>query len=102
MSALPASADFGVDIPALAFAARVRRDLLAESVEILIAEAAPLLGAIRLADDEATVAQFRRVDLAFRTAKACALEIRDTIGGALNEQPEELNTGAGDGVPHER
>ena len=40
MNAAPAQAAFDIDIPAAAFVARVRRDLIAESVEILIAEAA--------------------------------------------------------------
>ena len=80
MTAALASSDF--DIHA-AFAVKVRRGLLAEAAEIMISEAAGLLGAVRLADDRDIVIRFRRVDLAFRTAKACAVEIRDSIGGGV-------------------
>ena len=82
MTARPASADFGVDIPALAFAARVRRDLLAEAAEIMIAEGAGPLRAVRLDDDELIVERFRLVDIAYRTARLCAAEIRERLPAA--------------------
>jgi hypothetical protein len=81
MSAAPSHVEF--DIPAAAFATRVRRDLIAQSAEIMIAEAAGLLGAVRLDDDQNIVIRFRRLDLAFRTAKACAVEIRDNLAGGV-------------------
>ena len=91
MTARPVSSEFGIDIPALAFAARVRRDLLAECGEMLIAETAALLKAARLDDDELIVEQFRRVDTVYRTAKLTASEIRERLPAA----PEgALDTGA--------
>ncbi len=72
----------GFDIPAWPLSRALHARSRQESIEILVAEAAPLLRALRLDDDEMIVAQFRRVDLAFRTAKQCAVEIRDMgIGG---------------------
>lgn len=77
-----AQSEFAVT-PELALAASVRRGLLAESVEILVSEGITLLSALRVyVDDDALVAQFRLVDTAFRTARACAIAIRDANGGA--------------------
>lgn len=67
------------NIPEAALLYRVQTDLLAEAVEILIAEAAPVLTAIRHDDEDAIVERFKRLDLAFRMAKACAIDIRDGI-----------------------
>ncbi len=81
MTAAPAQSEFAL-APELALAASVRRDLLAESVEILVSEGITLLSALRVyVDDDALVAQFRLLDTAFRTAKACAIAIRDANGG---------------------
>jgi hypothetical protein len=70
-----------IDIPAAAFAAKVRRDLLAECGEMLLVEAARLLTACRYDDDALIVEQFRRLDTVYRTAKLTASDIRDSIGG---------------------
>lgn len=75
MNAQAPHAEFNV--PEAALASRIRKDLLAEAIELLIAEAAQLRIEIRYDDDEAIVERFRRVDIPFRTAKQCALEIRD-------------------------
>jgi hypothetical protein len=59
--------------------ARLLADLLAESVEIAIAYGTGILRAVREADDESAIEQFRDFDAAARCARKCATELRSLL-----------------------
>jgi hypothetical protein len=81
MNVINRTCEFAVD-PTEIVNAQIRRDMLAETIEILIAEAVVVLTACRHADDEFVVEQFSRLDTVYRTAKLTAKEIRDSRGVA--------------------
>jgi hypothetical protein len=68
---------------ALATQCRLTSDLLAEAIEIAASYAINILSAIRLADDEAILAEFRQFDAAVRTARCCAKELQNLQAGRL-------------------
>jgi len=60
----------------LASHCRMTADLLAEAVEFTIHYGAAVLAAVREADDEGILESFRGFDVAARTARQCAEELR--------------------------
>jgi hypothetical protein len=61
---------------------RLTADLLAESIEIAIHSGLNILSASRADDDDAIIHYFRTFDVAARTARKCAEELRSYRRGA--------------------